>query len=71
MLYQLPSGKVVYLSLEEYLAMSDQDLHHVVHSGRGEEPFFNSYFNTKSRLEKKVDSEKDKKDDTPDYEPDI
>ena len=39
MLYQLPSGKIVYLTLEEYLNMSDRDFHEqVVHSGRGENP---------------------------------
>tara|TARA_B100001094_G_C17424238_1_gene436100 strand:+ start:137 stop:367 length:231 start_codon:yes stop_codon:yes gene_type:complete len=39
MLYQLPSGKIVYLTLEEYLNMSDRDFHEqVIHGGRGENP---------------------------------
>jgi len=38
MLYQLPSGKVIYLSIEEYLSLSDYELHQLVHSGLGEEP---------------------------------
>ena len=37
MLYQLPSGKVIYLSIEEYLNMSDLELHQLVHSGLGED----------------------------------
>lgn len=38
MLYQLPSGKVIYLSIEEYLSLSDLELHQLVHSGLGEDP---------------------------------
>lgn len=38
MLYQLPSGKVIYLSIEEYLSLSDLELHQLVHSGLGDEP---------------------------------
>lgn len=68
MLYQLPSGKIVHLSLEEFLGMNDQEFHNIVNSGYGEEPHFNSYFNTKGKIEKKV---KPEEDDTPDYEPDL
>lgn len=38
MLYQLPSGKVIYLSIEEYLNMTDLELHQLANSGLGEEP---------------------------------
>ena len=38
MLYQLPSGKVIYLSVEEYLSLSDEELHNLCHSGAGETP---------------------------------
>ena len=37
MLYQLPSGKVLYLSTEEYLGLNDQELHELTHCGYGDE----------------------------------
>ena len=36
MLYQLPNGKVLFLSVEEYLSMSDEELDQLASSGYGE-----------------------------------
>jgi hypothetical protein len=59
MLYQLPNGRVIYLSTEEYLSLSDDDLHQLVHSGYGEEPSYGIYFGKspkeKSKSPKQVD----------------
>jgi len=38
MMYQLPSGKVIYLTLEEYLDLSDQDLQDLIGSNIGAYP---------------------------------
>jgi hypothetical protein len=35
MVYQLPCGKVIYLSLDEYLSMSDEDLFFIVSTSIG------------------------------------
>ena len=48
MLYQLPNGKVMRISLEEYLSLSDEELQASIHKGYGEEPAYNSYFVQKS-----------------------
>lgn len=45
MLYQLPSGKVIEISVEDYLDMSDEDLEHIIANNSGEaidNPFFAS-----------------------------
>lgn len=58
-MYQLPSGKVIYLSTEEYLSMNDQELHEITHSGYGENPSYNMYYGSKSKKAKlkEADSE--------------
>lgn len=38
MMYQLPSGKVIYLTLEEYLDLSDQDLQDLIGTNIGAYP---------------------------------
>ena len=52
MLYQLPSGKVIYLSLEEYLSLSDKELHELAHSGYGDNPSYNFSFSSGTKVEK-------------------
>jgi hypothetical protein len=36
MLYQLPNGKVIYLTIEQYLELSDEDITYMVSTGYGE-----------------------------------
>ena len=38
MLYQLPNGKVIYLTIEEYLALEDEDIQDFVASNEGTVP---------------------------------
>jgi hypothetical protein len=35
LIYQLPSGKVIYLTVEQYLSLSDEDLDMLSHRGVG------------------------------------
>ena len=48
MLYQTASGKVIFLSVEEYLSLSDKDLHELANGGYGEEPTYSAYFHQKT-----------------------
>jgi hypothetical protein len=66
MMYQLPSGKVIYLTLEEYLDLSDQDLQDLIGTNIGAYP--TSIWegsSIKSRAEKiNVKNELDYKEDS-------
>jgi hypothetical protein len=45
MLYQLPNGKVVEITFEQYLQLTDEDIEYLVAFNHGEEmddPFFGS-----------------------------
>ncbi len=45
MLYQLPNGKTIYLTVEQFLDLTEQDIQDLVASGHGEtpiNPFFGS-----------------------------
>lgn len=68
MLYQLPNGKVIYMSVEEFLSLSDQELHELAHSGYGEEPSYNTSFAKPSRKKKDEPNYIDKASDL-DYTP--
>jgi hypothetical protein len=37
MIYQLPNGKVIYLTTEEFLELSDLSFHQLINSGYGED----------------------------------
>lgn len=56
MLYQLSCGRVIYLSIEEYLSLSDQELHELANSGYGEEPC-HSFFYGKQIRDKELEQE--------------
>jgi hypothetical protein len=50
MLYQLPNGKVIQLSIDQYLALTDQDLQYLVAINYGEtitSPWYNSVISDK------------------------
>ena len=44
MLYQLTNGKVIYLSIEEYLSLTDLELHELANSGYGDEAPSSMFF---------------------------
>lgn len=47
MLYQLPNGRVIYLTIEEFLALNDNEFNNVIQSNVGDDAptkhFFGSY----------------------------
>jgi hypothetical protein len=50
--YQLPNGKVIYISIEEYLSMTDEDIQYFIASDFGEtviNPFSGSAVDTKKK----------------------
>jgi hypothetical protein len=62
MLYQLPNGKVIEISLEYYLALSDEELDEFTRLNIGvsvENPFFNSALDGKHMIydDSEIDSE--------------
>lgn len=51
MLYQLPNGKVIEISVEQYLDMTDEDLEYLIAYNHGEtieNPWFGSALSRKS-----------------------
>jgi hypothetical protein len=50
--YQLPNGKVIYISIEEYLALTDADIQYLIALDYGEvitNPFSGSAVDTKEK----------------------
>lgn len=51
MIFQLPNGKVIHLSVEEYLHLTDEDIQYLVSTGCGHEPnnpFYSSALSKRS-----------------------
>jgi hypothetical protein len=47
MRYQLPNGNIIYMSLEEYLSLTDDELNAIAHSLPGEPPSYKMYYGNK------------------------
>ncbi len=50
--YQLPNGKVIYISIDEYLSMTDEDIQYFIASDYGDtviNPFSGSAVDTKKK----------------------
>lgn len=59
MQYQLPNGKVIYMSVEEYLSLSDDELSEIARIGYyDEEPNHKSYAKGNNRI-KKINTEEE------------
>ena len=68
MIYQLPNGKIVHLSIEEYLDLTDQDIQQLMSDNAGNfatSPWHDSVI--KNRREKPNEEE----DHSIDYSPDL
>jgi hypothetical protein len=53
MFYQLPNGKVLEMSIEQYLSMSDEELEYLVAYNYGEyveNPWFGSILNKRDKI---------------------
>ena len=60
MVYQLPNGKCVYLSIEEYLSLTHEDIQYLIAGDYGDHivnPFKGSTIDFKSRTKKNYDFE--------------
>lgn len=65
MLYQLPHGKIIELSLEQYLDMTDDDIEYFIAYNIGNEienPFFDSSFTHKQVVILDIEDETDNLD---------
>jgi hypothetical protein len=54
MLYQLPNGRVVYLTVEDFLNLDNDDINYLIETNQGrtiKNPFFNSSINDKQSKE--------------------
>lgn len=71
MLYQLPSGKVLHLSVEEYLSLSDRELHELTNSGGGSEPSTKMYYGKRAKAAAESDMQSEEPCKELDYTPDI
>tara|TARA_R110000751_G_scaffold71532_1_gene145194 strand:- start:251 stop:532 length:282 start_codon:yes stop_codon:yes gene_type:complete len=74
MIYQLPNGRIIHLSLEQYLDMSDQDIQELNCLGsefttEATDPFFKSAL-TGGIRERKVEKEKELKEEQ-EHEPNL
>ena len=50
MIYQLPNGRVIHLTVEEYLDLTDADIHYLISTGAGDykvNPFYDSVIKDK------------------------
>lgn len=64
MIYQLPNGKVIYLTTEEFLEISDLSFHQLINSGYGEEPpSFHKYGKYKDIKDTDLEIRSDEDDD--------
>ena len=67
MFYQLPNGKVIYLTIEEYLNLSDEELRLLANSGLGDDAPQAMYYGKQKREKKEEEPLVDK---SLDYKPD-
>lgn len=53
MMYQLPNGQVIHLSIEEYLSVSDEELNSLANCGYGEDPSYAFHYGPQKKENKK------------------
>jgi hypothetical protein len=66
MLYQLPNGKTIYLTVEEFLDLTDQDIQALMSVNAGEaisSPFYGSAIKGKKAKRKDEDEEEEEVED--------
>jgi hypothetical protein len=67
MIYQLPNGKTVYISLEEFLNLTDEDVQYLVSTGHGSEPISPFHGSALSKPSQTEDVEIEPHDKSIDY----
>lgn len=68
MIYQLPNGKVIYISLEDYLSCTDEELLSFANCSTGEDPPHKMYYGKNFYKEDSYRFKGDELDFTPDDE---
>ena len=74
MIYQLPSGRIIEITLEQYLEMSDDDIEFFIAYEVGEfneNPFYSSVIKTKTIKEEEEFFDEDDLDDFLDVDIDL
>lgn len=59
-MYSLPNGKVIFLTIEEYLSLTDEDIQILIASNRGEQPnnpFYGSIIKSSNKSSSKDDND--------------
>jgi len=69
MIYQLPTGKIVYLSLEEYLNLTHEDIQYLISTGIGATPTNPFYGSAINGPQLRKDNDEDPFDESLDYQP--
>lgn len=70
LLYQLPNGKTIYLTVEEFLDLTDQDIQALMSVNAGEaigSPFYGSAIRGKKPKKEEEDEEAETEDRSIDY----
>lgn len=73
MIYQLPNGKTIHLSIEEYLELTDQDIQYLISVNAGEyrnSPFYDSVLKRNKRHSSDEEEETLEEDRSIDFVPD-
>lgn len=68
MIYQLPTGRIVYMSLEAYLSLTDEDIQYIISTGVGDSP--NNPFHGSAIRKPRIEKDEDSYDESLDYEKD-
>ena len=72
MIYQLPNGKIIHLSVEEYLDLTDQDIQYLMSVNAGDHPT-SPWYGSAIKKGRQKPSEEDEEDIDPsiDYIPEL
>ena len=70
MIYQLPSGKTIHISLEEYLNLTPEDIQYLISTGMGGSPTNPFYCSAIKNPTRSKDTDEDPHDTSVDYNQD-
>ena len=68
MIYQLPTGKIVYMSLQTYLDLTEEDIQYLVSTGTGASPN-NPFHGTAMKPTRATNDDEETHDHSLDYQP--
>lgn len=71
MIYQLPNGKIIHLSVEEYLDLTDQDIQYLMSVNAGDNPKSPWHGSAIKKRKQKPSEEEEDIDSSIDYMPEL